>query len=92
LALAKFSLGFTHGFLVHTTKNDQIEGGIAMGAIERNGYRFIPEFSVIQQNGAVHVYNHDQFLEEIKFSFSGKFPELDQIEELVNQYCEKNHI
>jgi hypothetical protein len=76
---------------VNTTKNLS-KGGSVMGAIERNGYRFIPEFSVIQQNGAVHVYNHDQFLEEIKFSFSGKFPELDQIEELVNQYCEKNHI
>jgi hypothetical protein len=63
-----------------------------MGAIERNGYRFVPEYSVIHQNGAIHVYSHDQFLEEVKFSFSGKFPDLDQIEELVNQYCEKHHI
>lgn len=63
-----------------------------MGAIERNGYRFVPEFSVIQQNGAVHVYSQEKIIEEIQFSFSGKFPELDQIEELVNQYCEDHHI
>ena len=63
-----------------------------MGAIERGGYRFVPEYSVIQQNGAIHVYNHEKFIEEIKFQFSGKFPELDQIEELVNHYCHKHNI
>ncbi|MEH7356417.1 YbxH family protein [Neobacillus drentensis] len=63
-----------------------------MGAIERGGYRFVPEFSVIQQNGAVHVYNKDQFIEEIQFQFSGKFPELDQIEDLVDQYCHQHNI
>lgn len=63
-----------------------------MGAIERNGYRFVPEFSIIQQNGAVHVYNKDQFIEEIQFRFSGKFPELDQIEDLVDQYCNQHNI
>ncbi|WP_251554635.1 YbxH family protein [Neobacillus muris] len=61
-----------------------------MGAIERNGYRFVPEYSVIQQKGAIHVYNEEKFIEEIKFEFSGNFPELDQIEELVDQYCEQN--
>lgn len=61
-----------------------------MGAIERNGYRFVPDFSVIQQNGAIHVYNKDRFIEEITFQFSGKFPELDKIEELVDQYCHKH--
>lgn len=63
-----------------------------MGAIERNGYQFIPEFSVIQQNGAVHVYKENQLLDEIKFTFTGKFPELDRIEELVNQYCMEHQI
>jgi hypothetical protein len=63
-----------------------------MGAIERNGYQFVPEFSVIQQNGAIHVYNRDQFIEEIHFQFSGKFPELDQIEDLVEQYCNQHNI
>lgn len=63
-----------------------------MGAIERNGFRFIPEYSVSHQNGAIHVYNKDQFIEEIKFQFSGDFPELDQIEDLVDQYCTKRDI
>ncbi|MFJ8244881.1 YbxH family protein [Peribacillus asahii] len=60
-----------------------------MGAIERNGYRFEPEYSVIEQNGAIHVYNKGQFVEEVKFSFSGKYPELNQIEQLINEYCEQ---
>lgn len=63
-----------------------------MGAIERSGLRFVPEFSVIQQNGAIHVYNREQFLEEIKFEFSGEFPEFDQIEELVDHYCNQHNI
>ena len=63
-----------------------------MGAIERNGYRFVPEFSVIQQNGAVHVYNKDHFIEEIQFQFAGEFPEFDQIEDLVDDYCQQHNI
>jgi hypothetical protein len=63
-----------------------------MGAIERNGYQFVPEFSVIQQNGAIHVYKRNNFIEEIQFQFSGKFPELDQIEDLVDQYCNQHNI
>ena len=63
-----------------------------MGAIERGGYRFVPEYSVIQQNGAIHVYNREKFIEEIQFQFSGKFPEFDHIEELVDQYCNKHNI
>jgi len=63
-----------------------------LGAIERNGYRFETEFSVIQQNGAVHVYHEGEFIEELTFSFSGKFPEHDQIEQLVEDYCEKRGI
>ncbi|MDP4084123.1 MAG: YbxH family protein [Bacillota bacterium] len=63
-----------------------------MGAIERSGYRFVPEYSIIQQNGAIHVYNQNKFIEEIKFDFSGKFPELDKIEELVDKYCDEHNI
>ncbi|AZV43476.1 YbxH family protein [Peribacillus asahii] len=63
-----------------------------MGAIERNGYRFEPEYSVIGQNGAIHVYNEGAFVEEVKFSFSGKYPELNQIEQLINEYCEQHGI
>lgn len=63
-----------------------------MGAIERSGYRFVPEFSVIEQNGAIHVYNKGKFIEEIRFNFSGKYLELDQIEELVDQYCEQHNL
>jgi len=63
-----------------------------MGAIERNGYRFEPEYSVIEQNGAIHVYNKGQFVEEVKFSFFGKYPELNQIEQLINEYCEQHGI
>ncbi|MGE8206468.1 YbxH family protein [Heyndrickxia sp. NPDC080065] len=58
-----------------------------MGAIERYGYVFEPEFSVINRDGAIHVYKDGQFVEEIKFEFFGEFPEHNQIEELVNHYC-----
>ncbi|RWR07837.1 YbxH family protein [Siminovitchia fortis] len=63
-----------------------------MGAIERNGFIFEPEYSVIEQNGAIHVYREGEFIEELKFSFSGEYPELDQIEELVDEYCERKGI
>lgn len=61
-----------------------------MGAIERNGLRFEPEFSVISQKGAIHVYKRGEFIEEIPFTFYGKFPEHDKIEEIVDKYCEKH--
>lgn len=63
-----------------------------MGAIDRNGYRFEPEYSVINQNGAIHVSNNGEFIEEIKFNFSGDFPELSQLEDIVDTYCEKHNI
>ncbi|HAQ07933.1 MAG TPA: hypothetical protein DCR24_10555 [Bacillus bacterium] len=63
-----------------------------MGAVERNGYRFEPEYSVISQNGAIHVYDKGELVEEIKFSFSGKFPELNQIEQIIDTYCEQRGI
>ena len=64
-----------------------------MGAIERSGFRFVPEYSVSHQNGAIHVYNNkERLIEEIKFEFSGDFPELGQIEDLVNEYCNQRQI
>ncbi|MBS4217460.1 YbxH family protein [Bacillus sp. FJAT-49711] len=63
-----------------------------MGAIERDGYIFEPEYSVIEQNGAIHVYHNGEFLEELKFTFHGKYPEIDQIEQLVADYCRTNGI
>ncbi|OAS82793.1 MULTISPECIES: YbxH family protein [Metabacillus] len=63
-----------------------------MGAVERNGYRFEPEYSVINQKGAIHVYNKGEFLEEIKFTFSGEFPQLEQIEQLIDTYCDQREI
>ncbi|VEF49104.1 YbxH protein [Bacillus freudenreichii] len=63
-----------------------------MGAIERSGYIFEPEYSVIEQNGAIHVYHEGEFIEELKFSFSGEYPELEQIEELVDTYCQQKGI
>ncbi|MUK88401.1 hypothetical protein GMD78_08360 [Ornithinibacillus sp. L9] len=63
-----------------------------MGAIERNGYVFEPEYSVIEQNGAIHVYHKGDFVEELTFSFSGKYPEPNKIEELVEQYCQERGI
>lgn len=63
-----------------------------MGAIERNGYVFEPEYSVIEQNGAIHVYQNGEFIEELKFSFLGNYPEMDQIEGLVDEYCERKGI
>jgi hypothetical protein len=63
-----------------------------MGAVERNGYRFEPEYSVIEQNGAIHVYHNGKFVEEMRFSFAGKYPDLSQIEHLIEEYCEQRGI
>lgn len=63
-----------------------------MGAIERKGYVFEPEYSVIQQNGSVHVYHNSDFVDELTFSFTGKAPELGQIEQIVEEYCKQKGI
>lgn len=63
-----------------------------MGAIARGNYLFEPEHSVIAQNGAIHVYREGEFIDEIPFSFSGKYPELDKIEELVDDYCREKGV
>jgi hypothetical protein len=63
-----------------------------MGAVERNGYVFEPEFSLINQKGAIHVYHNGSFVEEIQFNFAGDFPELKFIEEIINGYCNNHNI
>jgi len=68
-------------------------GGVnELGAIERGGYLFEPEYSVIAQNGAIHVYKDGEFIEEITFSFSGKYPDPGQIEQLVDHFCDERRI
>lgn len=59
-----------------------------MGAIERDGFVFEVEYSVINSNGALHVYRNGHFVEEIKFDFGGDRPTSQQIEQLVDQYFE----
>ncbi|RUQ25841.1 hypothetical protein ELQ35_19785 [Peribacillus cavernae] len=53
---------------------------------------FTKEPTVTNQNGAIHVYNNGEFVEEIKFSFSGKVPNLDQLEQLMDTYCDQRGI
>lgn len=63
-----------------------------VGAVERNGYVFEPEYSVINQDGAIHVSRKGAFIEEIKFSFTGEFPEPGKIEHLIEEYCQRRGI
>jgi hypothetical protein len=62
-----------------------------MGAIDRNGFRFEPEYSVIYQKGALHVYKDGTFMEEIPFTFHGEKPEPELIEHLINDFFEKEN-
>lgn len=63
-----------------------------MGAVERGGYIFEPEYSVINQDGAIHVYHKGEFIEELKFTFDGEAPDPSLTERLIGQYCEKHGI
>ncbi|HLU23561.1 YbxH family protein [Lederbergia graminis] len=63
-----------------------------MGAIERGGYIFEPEYSVIEQKAAIHVYQNGEFIEELKFKFRGAAPEPSQIEQVVDAYCQSHGI
>ncbi|MDF0725436.1 DUF5370 family protein [Cytobacillus sp. S13-E01] len=60
-----------------------------MGAIDRDGYRFETEYSVIHQDGALHVYKDGDFIKEITFSFPGEKPSREQIEKLVDEFFEE---
>ncbi|WP_077617637.1 DUF5370 family protein [Bacillus sinesaloumensis] len=62
-----------------------------MGAIDRDGFRFETEFSVINQKGAIHVYRDGEFIQELPFTFTGEQPEPAIIEGLVDSYFEKNY-
>lgn len=57
-----------------------------MGAINREGYLFETEYSVMQQKGAIHVYKEGNFIKEIDFSFHGPFPEPKMIEDLIEDF------
>ncbi|WP_323744656.1 DUF5370 family protein [Thermaerobacillus caldiproteolyticus] len=43
-----------------------------MGAVERDGYIFDIEYSVIQQKGEILVYQKGTLIDELSFSFNGK--------------------
>lgn len=59
-----------------------------MGAIDREGYRFETEYSVISQKGAIHVYHDGEFIKELTFSFTGEQPEPALIEDVVDEFFE----
>lgn len=63
-----------------------------MGAIERNDYRFQPEYNIINKKGAIHVYHKGDFVEEIIFPFHDKYPDHDDIEKMVDDYCTEHNI
>ncbi len=59
-----------------------------MGAIDRNGFRFEIEYSVINQTGALHVYRDGEFIEELTYQFSGDKPNPQDIEKMIDNYVE----
>ncbi|MCC3357662.1 DUF5370 family protein [Bacillus sp. REN16] len=61
-----------------------------MGAIDREGYRFETEYSVINQNGAIHVYQDGEFIKELPFTFTGEHPQPALIEKVVESFFVNN--
>jgi adenine deaminase len=61
-----------------------------MGAIDRDGFRFEVEYSVIQQKGALHVYTNGNFIKEIPFPYDGEMPSSESVEALIDQFIEEN--
>ncbi|TCP31262.1 hypothetical protein EV207_103146 [Scopulibacillus darangshiensis] len=57
-----------------------------MGAIQRNGYTFDVEYSVMLQKAAVHVYKNGVFIKEMPFKFTGMDPDPEKVEEVVNAF------
>lgn len=57
-----------------------------MGAIERNGYIFEVEFSQIQKEAALHVYEKGEFIRELTFDFEGEQPSQEMIEEKIEEF------
>ncbi|MBM7645148.1 uncharacterized protein YjiK [Scopulibacillus daqui] len=62
-----------------------------MGAIEKNGYTFDIEYSVMLQKGAVHVYKDGQFIREMPFQFTGQDPDPEKIEQVVDSFFNDEH-
>lgn len=60
-----------------------------MGAVERDGYIFDIEYSVIQQKGEILVYQKGTLIDDLSFSFNGKKPDEHQIESLIDAYIER---
>ena len=61
-----------------------------MGAIDREGYRFETEYSVINQKGAIHVYRDGEFMKELLFTFSGEQPDPSLIEDVVDEFFQSH--
>lgn len=57
-----------------------------MGSIRKNGYTFGVEYSVMLQKGAVHVYKDGAFIKEMPFQFTGREPDPEKIEEMVDGF------
>jgi hypothetical protein len=61
-----------------------------LGAIQKNGYTFGVEYSVMLQKCAIHVYRDGEFIEELSFDFNGQEPDPEKIEATVDTYLD-NH-
>lgn len=59
-----------------------------MGAIQKNGYTFDVEYSVMLQKGAVHVYRDGAFLKEMPFEFAGQDPDPEKIEAVIDSFLQ----
>lgn len=59
-----------------------------MGAIEREGFTFDVEYSVMLQKAAVHVYKNNEFIKEMPFEFHGQEPDPEKIKSVVDSFFE----
>ncbi|GGE48740.1 hypothetical protein GCM10011391_29460 [Pullulanibacillus camelliae] len=57
-----------------------------MGAIQRDGYTFDVEYSVVLQRAALHVYQDGTFIKEVPFAFSGQAPTQDDIDKSIEAF------
>lgn len=71
------------------------KGGGAMGATERDGYRFEIEYSLIENTGALHVTNttDGSFVRELPFDLiENQAPTQDQIEVMIDRFLQQDHV
>lgn len=61
---------------------------LTLGAIQKNGYTFGVEYSVMLQKCAIHVYKDGEFIKELSFDFSGQDPDPEEIEAVVDSFLE----